>query len=231
MMLHADKATTFSDLFKKSFLKSIPQEVDPGALVLTLLVALVLGIGIFMVYRKCFIGVVYDHSFNLSLVVMTILVSVIIVTISSNITLSLGMVGALSIVRYRTAVKNPLDLMFMFWAITTGIAVGAHYYYIALFSFLFVTVVFLLLRRWKGDINTYVMIVNYASCLECEEAVRRALKGYKNSVKSKILKNSSTELTVEIFLKYENLNLVSLIKEIEGVHDVTLVQYRGSYEV
>ncbi|MBS5065138.1 MAG: DUF4956 domain-containing protein [Hungatella hathewayi] len=231
MILHADKVTTFSDLFKKSFLKAIPQEVDPGTLVVTLLVSLALGIGIFLVYRKCFIGVVYDHSFNLSLVVMTILVSVIIVTISSNITLSLGMVGALSIVRYRTAVKNPLDLMFMFWAITTGIAAGAHYYYIALFSFLFVSVVFFILKRFKGGINTYVMIVNYDSQLECEEAVRRALKGYRNSVKSKILKNNSTELTVEIFLKYDNLNLVSIIKEIEGVHDVTLVQYRGSYEV
>ena len=224
MILHADKVTTFSDLFKKSFLKAIPQEVDPGTLVVTLLVSLALGIGIFLVYRKCFIGVVYDHSFNLSLVVMTILVSVIIVTISSNITLSLGMVGALSIVRYRTAVKNPLDLMFMFWAITTGIAAGAHYYYIA-------SVVFFILKRFKGGINTYVMIVNYDSQLECEEAVRRALKGYRNSVKSKILKNNSTELTVEIFLKYDNLNLVSIIKEIEGVHDVTLVQYRGSYEV
>ena len=171
MTVLASKTTTFSDLFKKSFLKSIPQEVNPGVLVVTLLVALVLGLGIFMVYRKCFIGVVYDHSFNLSLVVMTILVSVIIVTISSNITLSLGMVGALSIVRYRTAVKSPLDLMFMFWAITTGIAVGAHYYYIALFSFLFVALVFFLLKRWKGEVNTYVMIVNYVSQLECEESV------------------------------------------------------------
>ena len=140
------------------------------------------------------------------------------------------MVGALSIVRYRTAVKSPLDLMFMFWAITTGIAVGAHYYYIALFSFLFVALVFFLLKRWKGEVNTYVMIVNYVSQLECEESVRRALKDYKNTVKSKIMKHDNTELTVEIFLKYENLNLLSAIKDIEGVNDVTLVQYRGSYE-
>ena len=98
-----NNVTTFGDLFKKSFLEMFPDAIDPWSLVLTLAMSLLLGLGIFLVYRKCFIGVVYDHSFNISLVVMTILTAVIIVTISSNIMLSLGMVGALSIVRYRTA--------------------------------------------------------------------------------------------------------------------------------
>ena len=116
---------TFGDMFRKSFLNLFPETVDPWSLITILAVSLLLGLGIFLVYRRCFIGVVYDHSFNVSLVVMTILTAVIIVTISSNVMLSLGMVGALSIVRYRTAVKSPLDLMFLFWAITTGIATGA----------------------------------------------------------------------------------------------------------
>ena len=98
-MVLASSSMSFQDLFKKSILKLVPEQMDPLTLFLTMAVAFLVGLGIFMVYRKCFIGVVYDHSFNISLVIMTMLVAVIIVTISTNITLSLGMVGALSIVR------------------------------------------------------------------------------------------------------------------------------------
>ena len=142
---------TFGDMFRNSFLNMFPETIDPWSLVTVLAVSLLLGLGIFLVYRHCFIGVVYDHSFNISLVVMTILTAVIIVTISSNVMLSLGMVGALSIVRYRTAVKSPMDLMFLFWAITTGIAVGATYYYIAALAFLFVAVTFAALRQLQSS--------------------------------------------------------------------------------
>lgn len=231
MLLAASDVTTFSDIFKKSFLKLLPNTVDPTALVLTMLAALLVGLGIFMVYRKCFIGVVYDHSFNLSLVIMTVLTAVIIVTISANVTLSLGMVGALSIVRYRTAVKNPLDLMFLFWAITSGIAIGAQYYYIGIVSFVFVTIVFALLYHLKGGNSTYVLVVNYDSSMELEEEVRRVLSAYKTKLRSKIVKNQITELTVEIYLKVENVNLPNQLYNIEGVHDATLVQYRGTYEL
>ena len=215
---------SFADLFKKSILEKLPQEVSPEILVLTLLAATVLGMGIFLIYRRCFIGVVYDHSFNISLVVMTVLVAVIIVTISSNITLSLGMVGALSIVRYRTAVKSPLDLMFMFWAITTGIAVGANYFYIACGSFVFVALIFFLLT------TTYMLVLNYPTQLETEEEVRRVLKTCKGKVRSKVVKKGRTELTAEVSLRNDNLNLATRMSAIAGVEDVTLVQYRGSYE-
>lgn len=227
----ANDVTTFSDIFKKSFLKILPTSVDPVALVMTLVLSLAVGIGIFIVYRKCFTGVVYDHSFNLSLVIMTVLVSVIIVTISSNVTLSLGMVGALSIVRYRTAVKNPLDLMFMFWSITSGIAIGAQYYFVGLISFVFVTLVFVLLYHIKGAARTYVLVVNYDTSMELEEEVRRLLGDYKSKLRSKIVKNSITELTMELYLKVENVNLTNQLSALEGVHDVTLVQYRGTYEL
>lgn len=227
----ANDVTTFSDIFKKSFLKILPTSVDPVALIMTLVLSLVVGIGIFVVYRKCFTGVVYDHSFNLSLVIMTVLVSVIIVTISSNVTLSLGMVGALSIVRYRTAVKNPLDLMFMFWSITSGIAIGAQYYFVGLVSFVFVTLVFVLLYHIKGGARTYVLVVNYDTSMELEEDVRRLLGDYKSKLRSKIVKNNITELTMELYLKVENVNLTNQLSALEGVHDVTLVQYRGTYEL
>lgn len=223
-------ATTFTDLFKKSFLNNFGQNMEPVDFLIVLAAALLVGMGIYYIYRRCYIGVVYDHSFNVSLVVMTILVAVIIVTISSNITLSLGMVGALSIVRYRTAVKSPMDLMFMFWAITSGIAIGAKYYYIVFIAFLFVAVTFLVLKSASGDTTTYMLIINLAARVETEEKIRRALNPYKYKLRSKIVKNDKTELSMEVRIKRDNMNITDAIMEIEGVYDVTLVQYRGSYE-
>ena len=225
-----NNVTTFGDLFKKSFLEMFPDAIDPWSLVLTLAMSLLLGLGIFLVYRKCFIGVVYDHSFNISLVVMTILTAVIIVTISSNIMLSLGMVGALSIVRYRTAVKSPLDLMFLFWAITTGIAAGAGYYYIAWVAFLFVALVFAVLRGIRQRRETYMLILNYQTKEGLEEEIRRVLHNYKAKVRSKIVRGETTELTVEVLMRDDNLSLPNTLSALEGVNDVTLDQYRGSYE-
>lgn len=222
--------TTFGDLFKNSFLNMFPETVDPWQLITVLAVSLLLGLGIFAIYRKCFIGVVYDHSFAMSLVVMTILTAVIIVTISSNVMLSLGMVGALSIVRYRTAVKSPLDLMFLFWTITTGIAVGATYYYVGVVAFLFVSAVFFILKSARGSDNTYMLVVECAADLPIEEEIRRSLEQYQTKVRSKIVRNERAELTVEVIMKDDNMNVVNTISEIEGVGDVTMVQYRGSYE-
>ena len=208
---------TFQDLFKKSALELFPDQIEPLTLILTLVIAFLVGMGIFAVYRRCFIGVVYDHALNLSLVIMTLLVAVIIVTISTNITLSLGMVGALSIVRYRTAVKNPLDLMFLFWAITSGIAIV-------------VTLALVFLKRIKGSAGTYVLIVTYRSAPEVEEAVRRCLHAQPGKFRSKVVKGGTTELTMELYLKTDNLTLPQPVQNIDGVQDVTLVEYRGNLE-
>ena len=222
--------TTFADMFKNSFLNMFPETVDPWQLVTVLAVSLLLGLCIYAVYRRCFMGVVYDHSFAISLVIMTVLVSVIIVTISSNVMLSLGMVGALSIVRYRTAVKSPLDLMFLFWAITTGIAVGATYYYIGIVAFLFVAVVFFVLRNVRGGSETYMLVLECSADLPVEEEVRRTLASYQTKVRSKVVRNNRAELTVEVLMKDDNMNVVNVISQIEGVDNVTMVQYRGSYD-
>lgn len=230
-MLLAKDALSFQDVFKKSILKLVPEQMDPLTLVLTMAIALLVGLGIFYVYKKFYVGVVYDHTFNISLVIMTILVAVIIVTISTNITLSLGMVGALSIVRYRTAIKNPLDLMFLFWAITSGIAIGAQHYYIALITLIFVTLAIVLLKKLKNDEQLYVLIINYDSSMEVEEEVRRKLADYHGKLRSKIVKNNCTELTMEVRMVVENMNITQPLSSIEGVHDVTLVQYRGTYDV
>lgn len=227
-MIAAKEVTNFSDILKKSFLKLFPGSIDPVSLLVVMGMAFLIGMGIFVVYRRYFTGPVYDHSFNLSLVLMTVLTSVIIVTISVNATLSLGMVGALSIVRYRTAVKNPLDLMFLFWAITSGIAIGAQYFYVGFISFLFVTAVFVLLYhlRKKND-TTYIMVVNYESSTGLESALQQALGEYQIQLHSKIVKKKTTEMTLEIRLKAGNTDLPDRISALDGIHDVTLVQYRA----
>ena len=222
---------TFTDIFKKSILKLMPEAIDPLVLFLTVGIAFLVGLGIFFVYRRNFLGVVYDHSFNISLVIMTMLTAVIIVTISTNITLSLGMVGALSIVRYRTAVKNHLDLMFMFWAIASGIAIGAQFYYIAVITLFLVALALSALRRIRNDDHLYLLIINYEADSDVEESILRSLQKHKPKLRSKIVKNSVCELTLEVFLKTENMNLTSDISTLKGVKDVTLVQYRGSYEI
>lgn len=220
----------FNDVLKDSFAELMPAAINPITLLLTLGVALLVGMGIFLIYRKYFVGVVYDHAYNMSLVVMTVLTSQIIVTISANVALSLGMVGALSIIRYRTAVKNPLDLMFMFWAIASGIAVGAQYYTVGIISFPVIALIFAALYRFKGATKTFVLVVNYEDDLQLEEEIRRRLDEVKAKLRSKITKNGMTEVTAELIMKVDNYNLTNQFSQLDGVKDVTLVQYRGSYE-
>ncbi len=220
----------FNDILKDSFVELMPASINPISLLLTLGVALLVGMGIFLIYRRYFVGVVYDHAYNMSLVIMTVLTSLIIVTISANVALSLGMVGALSIIRYRTAVKNPLDLMFMFWAIASGIAIGAQYYIVGIVSFPVVALIFCVLYRFKGATKTFVLVVNYDSDQQTEEEIRRRLSEVKGKLRSKITKNGLTEVTAELNLKSDNFNLTDRFVEVPGVKDVTLVQYRGSYE-
>lgn len=224
-------AVSTQDVIKNSILKLVPQTIDPISLILILIISIFIGIGIYFVYKITFTGVVYDHSFNSSLVVMTVLVTIIIVTISSNITLSLGMVGALSIVRYRTAVKNPLDLMFMFWAITQGIVIGAGYFYIAVMCFVIVTLSFIFLKRIKDGNKTFVLVVNYKNVQITDEEVRKIILKNNYKLRSKIVKNDITELTLELTMKTENPNITNELSKIKGVNGVTLVHYRGNYEL
>ena len=220
---------TFQDIFKTSFLEkaaAVPLLDMAVALVLSFL----LGLFVFFIYKQCYAGVMYSPSFGVTLVALSLITTLLILTVVSNIVLSLGMVGALSIVRYRTAVKSPLDLMFLFWAITTGIAAGARYYYIAWVAFLFVALVFAVLRGIRQRRETYMLILNYQTKEGLEEEIRRVLHNYKAKVRSKIVRGETTELTVEVLMRDDNLSLPNTLSALEGVNDVTLVQYRGSYE-
>lgn len=218
----------FNDIFKKSFLKmeSIAS-ISILDVILTLGVSMIIGVFIFWIYRKTFNGVIYSHNFNVTLVLMSMITSLIIMTISTNIVLSLGMVGALSIVRFRTAIKDPLDIVFLFWAISVGIATGAKIFELAFIGSLVIGLVVYVFSKKKTRAYTYLLIIHYDSDYYFE--IKDQLKKMNYSVKSKVVRQELTELTLEIKLKVDNTSFVNDLAEIEGVKDISLVHYNGDY--
>jgi uncharacterized membrane protein YhiD involved in acid resistance len=170
---------------------------------------------------------VYIHNYNVTFVLMTIITALIIMTISTNIVLSLGMVGALSIVRFRTAVKDPMDIIYMFWAVSAGIASGAKIYPVAVFGSLVVGATIWWLSRKKESTMPYLLILHYEK--EAEIEVKRKIRKMNTVLKSKTVRKEMTELTLELRIKGENTGFVNDFSEIEGVRDVALVSYNGEY--
>lgn len=228
-----DKAMTFQDIIKKSvleaggFLQGVTTEVLLRAMGYVLL-SFLLGVLLYWIYRKTYAGVVYSHSFAVSLAGMTVLTCGIIVTIQSNVVLSLGMVGALSIVRYRTAIKDPTDLMFLFWAVAVGIATGAGMFYVALGISLIMVLLILVLRRRHGKDEMYILLVHYTGD-DVESDVRRMLGTLPYTIKSKTMRKNDAEMAIEVRVKKQNTLFADKIRELEAVRDVTLVQYNGDY--
>ena len=196
--------------------------------ILPLLVSTVMGFLIYFVYGRAFKGVVFSHSFSVSLALMSILTTVITLAISSNIALSLGMVGALSIVRYRAAIKDPMDLLFLFWAVTTGITTGARMHYLALLSSVMVILVLLFINRRDPTSKMYIIIVNYSGD-ETDDELRHILRDRRYQIKSKTIRQAEVELTAEIRVNRENFAFLQNIRDLPTVNNVTLVQYNGEY--
>jgi uncharacterized membrane protein YhiD involved in acid resistance len=227
-------ALTFNDIIKKSvleaggYLQSVSVETIIKAVVYIFL-ALIIGLVLFWLYRKTYSGVVYSHSFAVSLAGMTILTCTIIVTIQSNVVLSLGMVGALSIVRYRTAVKEPMDLMFLFMAVATGIATGAGMFYIAVLAMVIMSLLLFILRRRKHQRDEmYILLIHYTG-EGVDDTIRRALGTNPYQIKSKTMRKQDVEMAVEVRVKKGRLGFLDQIRSLEQVSDVTLVQYNGDY--
>ncbi|KQL45655.1 hypothetical protein AN963_11380 [Brevibacillus choshinensis] len=223
-----DQTINFQDIIKKSVLK---MEQFASISVLDTVIGLILsgaiGLFIYYIYKKSFRGVVYSHTFNITLVVMAMLTSLIIMTISTNIVLSLGMVGALSIVRFRTAIKDPLDIVFMFWSIAVGIATGAGAYPVSIIGSIIVAATILLLSRKQLKDMAYLLVIHYRD--NANDEVRYQLNKLKYALKSKTINKDVVELIVEIKLKDDNTAFVQDISAIEGVKDVSLVSYNGDY--
>lgn len=197
-------------------------------IVLHIAVSALLSLAIFLSYRYTHSGTAYSRKFNVSLVTLTILTATVMTVIGNNIALSLGMVGALSIVRFRTAVKDPLDLLYLFWAITAGITTGAGMYLLAASASAVMIGVLALLSRWQTAGRIYVAVLHYQGEKPGDEIVR-ALGRNRYAVKSKTLRGEAVEMAVEVCCRDDVRDVTDRLQEIEGVEDVTMIQYNGEY--
>ena len=217
------------DMIKKSVLESgVFDQYNISSILVALVAALALGILIFLVYRRFYTGVIYSRTFAVTLVGMTVLTCMVTLAISTNVVISLGMVGALSIVRFRTAVKDPMDLLYLLWAITTGITSGAGMYVLALIAAAIMILMIILFysRQQRGKI--YIAVIHYSGD-EAGDEVIRCFGKRKYFIKSKTMRKEKTEMAVEIFSKQTDMDFMEKIRAIEHVDDVTLIQYNGEY--
>ncbi|NLL71985.1 MAG: DUF4956 domain-containing protein [Clostridiales bacterium] len=220
--------TTFSDIFKKSFLNDASLDLDFYNIILALLAAYICGMIIFFVYKKFYRGVLYSHNFNILLVIVCMITAFIVLTISSNIVLSLGMVGALSIVRFRSAVKEPLDIGFLFFAISVGITCGASLYLMSFVCTILISLVYILLVKVKYQTNIYLLVLKYDKVTA--DAVNKELANLKYVLKNKTVFADRVELTVEMKLKSgDSTDFLTVLSDIEGVHSAILVGYNGDF--
>jgi len=203
------------------------EEVPPTAIILSLGVAVFCSLVIYFVYRFFNRNVLYSESFNLLIVMVSIVTAFIIITIGTNLVLSLGMVGALSIVRFRAAVKDPLDVGFLFWGVAAGLTSGAGMYTVALMGTAFIAAVYIIFYFVKLDKRAFLLIIRYDTA--AEKAVNTAISKLHFKLKNKTHTNEYTELTAEVKVKGNETAFLGPLREIEGVDNVMLVEYTGDF--
>lgn len=221
--------TTLNDIFKSSFLENI-SSVSILDMAIALVLAFGLGLFIFLVYKKTYQGVMYSSSFGTTLVALTMITTVVILAVTSNVVLSLGMVGALSIVRFRTAIKEPLDIAFLFWSIAVGIVLAAGMIPLAVIGSVIIGVILLVFVNKKSHCNPYIVV------LSCTDSVsEKNAKAFLDStvqkcvVKSKTVQKGNIELNLEIRMKDDNTDFVNALADMSGVNSAVLVSYNGEY--
>lgn len=220
---------TFQDIFKSSFLDNVTS-VSLLDMAIALLLSFGIGLFIFLIYKKTYAGVMYSSSFGVTLVALTMISTLVILAVTSNVVLSLGMVGALSIVRFRTAVKDPLDTAFLFWSIAAGIVLAAGMIPLAVFGSVLIGIMLLLFANRKAHTNPYILVLvcddqaseNTAIGM-LKERTRRCV------VKSKTVRKGATEINLEIRLKDDNTGFINELAALDGVGSAVLVSYSGEY--
>ena len=220
---------TFADIFKSSFLENVTA-ISVFDMALALVLAFFLGLFIFLVYKKTYMGVMYSSSFGVTLLALTMITTLVILAVTSNVVLSLGMVGALSIVRFRTAIKEPLDIAFLFWSIAAGIVLAAGMIPLAVIGSVIIGVILLVFVNRKSHSNPYIVVLQCADH-KSETAAKECLE--KNTdrcvVKSKTAQQGLVELNLEIRLKDDNTDFINALAAMPGVHSAVLVSYNGDY--
>jgi len=220
---------SFSDVFKSSFLENI-NSFSVLDVLLAMGLSFVLGLFIFLIYKKTYSGVMYSDSFGISLIAIAMIISLVIISVTSNVVLSLGMVGALSIVRFRTAIKEPMDIAFLFWAIGVGIVLGAGLLPLAIIGSVIIGIIIVVFSTRKvGDIP-YILVVNCESN-DVEKTVSGIIRedAKKSLLKSKSVNNTGIELIYEVRIKDESTGFVNSVSSCEGVTNAVLVSYNGEY--
>lgn len=220
---------SFNDIFKSSFLENITS-VSIIDMIIALVLAFGLGMFIFLVYKKTYSGVMYSSSFATTLVALTMITTVVILAVTSNVVLSLGMVGALSIVRFRTAIKEPLDIAFLFWSIAIGIVLAAGMIPLAIIGSVIIGIILLVFVNRKSHKNPYIVVIR----CDGHESETKAITFLNSNtercvVKSKTAQKGNVELNLEIRLKDDNTDFVNTLADMQGVQSAVLVSYNGDY--
>lgn len=220
---------TFNDIFKSSFLENITS-VSILDMAIALVLAFGIGLFIFFVYKKTYQGVMYSSSFGTTLIALTMITTLVILAVTSNVVLSLGMVGALSIVRFRTAIKEPLDIAFLFWSIAVGIVLAAGMIPLAVIGSVVIGMILLLFVNRKTHYNPYIVVLSCADAVSekrAEELLKQNVQ--KCVIKSKTVQKGLIELNLEIRMKNDNTEFVNQLSDIPGVNSAVLVSYNGEY--
>lgn len=225
-----ETTTTFSDVIKNSVLENFTSSISIVHILLTLGIAFLIGLFIYLLYKRVFSGILYSKSFNVSLIGMTLITALVIIAINSNLVLSLGMVGALSIVRFRTPIKDPTDLIFLFWAAVAGIVTGAGFYTLAVVGSIIVGLVLFIFIKSASFETPYLLVVNCSSA-ESEQDILNNLKSSvkRYNVKQKTVTDRNIEMTIEVRLAQNEPQFVNGITALPGVNNAVLISYSGDY--
>ncbi|MFC5703870.1 DUF4956 domain-containing protein [Cohnella faecalis] len=226
----ANESTNFSDILKKSVLDNFTSNISPSQIIISLMVAFFIGLFIYILYKRIFSGILYSKSFNVSLIGMTLVTAMVIIAVNSNLVLSLGMVGALSIVRFRTPIKDPTDLIFLFWAAAAGIVTGAGFYSLAVIGSVIIGLVMFVFVKKASFETPYLLVVNCEGD-ESEKSVHEKLNTHAKrfNVKQKTITEGNIEMTIEVRLKDSEPQFVNEISALGGVRNAVLISYSGDY--
>ena len=220
---------SFTDIFKSSFLENV-MSVSILDMAIALVLSFLLGLFIFYVYKKTYAGVMFSSSFGVTLIALTMISTLVILAVTSNVVLSLGMVGALSMVRFRTAIKEPLDIAFLFWSIGAGIVLAAGMIPLAVIGSIVIGIVLILFANRNTDHTPYIVVMQ---CVD-QDAEKSATDVLKNAVEKMVIKSKSVrkgliEMTYEVRVKNDDTSFVNTLSDLNGVSSAVLVSYNGDY--
>ncbi len=220
---------TFNDIFKSSFLENVTS-ISILDMAIAMVLAFAIGMFIFLVYKKTYQGVMYSSSFGVTLVALSMITTLVILAVTSNVVLSLGMVGALSIVRFRAAIKEPLDIAFLFWSIAVGIVLAAGLIPLAVFGSIIIGVILLVFVNKKSYLMPYIVVINctgHEAEVKASEYIKSKVERFV--VKSKSAQKGNLELNIEVRLKEDNTDFINELADLDGINSAVLVSYNGEY--